>query len=241
MLGRIKRLAVSEQDTVAAGELLVELDETDLRAQQAQADAALNLSRKNMVLAQVNLDKVSNDLERAKIQIAADAATREQLDHAQKADDAARAQKSIAQAQVEIAVSQLAVVNAQLLNTRITAPFKGVVTKRSAMPGEVVQPGQAIFQLYDLSDIWVTANLEETKVGRIREGQPVEISVDAYPHRQLKGRVRQVAANILPPPFTIGEFTKTTQRVPVKILISQLPDSMLLLPGMSVEVKVKVK
>jgi membrane fusion protein (multidrug efflux system) len=92
-----------------------------------------------------------------------------------------------------------------------------------------------------LSDIWVTANFEETKVGRIHPGQPVEISVDAYPRHPLKGRVTEVAATIVPPPFSIGDFTKTTQRIPVTIMIEQPPDSLRLLPGMSVEVKVRVK
>ena len=241
MLGRIKRLAVGEHDLVAAGQLLVQLDNADLRAQEAQVTASVNMARQSLELARINMERAANDLERTKIQYAIAAATREDLDHSQKSADAARAQHSIAQAQVGIAQSQLEVVRTQLLNTTITAPFEGVITKRSVMTGEVVQAGQAIFQLYDLSDIWVTANLEETKVGRIHEGQPVEISVDAYPRHPFKGRVTQVAANIVPPPFTIGDFTKTTQRVPVKIMINQPLDSMLLLPGMSVEVKVRVK
>jgi len=241
MLGRIKMLAVDEHQKVKAGQLLVQLDDTDLRAQEAQVAASVNMARQSLELSRINMERAANDLERIKIQYAIVAVTREELDHSQKSAAAARAQHSIAQAQVGIAQSQLEVVRTQLQNTMITAPFEGVITKRSVMPGEVVQPGQAIFQLYDLSDIWVTANLEETKVGLIQEGQPVEISVDAYPRHPLKGRVTQVAANIVPPPFTIGDFTKTTQRVPVKILLDQRPDSMLLLPGMSVEVKVRVK
>jgi membrane fusion protein, multidrug efflux system len=241
MLGRIKRLVVNEHQKVAAGQLLVQLDDTDLRAQETQMTASVNLSRQSLELARINMARAANDLERVNIQFAVAAATKEDLDHSQKSAEAARAQYSIAQAQVGIAQSQLEVVRTQLQNTMITAPFEGVITKRSVMPGEVVQPGQAIFQLYDLSDIWVTANLEETKVGRIHEGQPVEVWVDAYPRRPLKGLVAQVAANIVPPPFTIGDFTKTTQRVPVKILLDQRPDSMLLLPGMSVEVKLRIK
>jgi len=241
MLGRIKKLAVDEHQKVKAGQLLVQLDDTDLRAQEAQVAASVNMALKSLELARINMERAANDLERIKIQYAMAAVTREDMDHSQKSADAARAQHSIAQAQVGIAQSQLEVIRVQLQNTVISAPFDGVITKRSAMPGEVVQAGQAIFQLYDLSDIWVTANLEETKVGRIHEGQPVEISVDAYPRHPFKGRVTQVAANIVPPPFTIGDFTKTTQRVPVKIMINQPLDSMLLLPGMSVEVKVRVK
>ena len=241
MLGRVKRLTVDEHDTVAAGQLLVELDDTDLRAQETQAAASLKLAGQNLVLARVNLDRAVNDLDRARFRLDVATATKEEFDHAQKTTDAARAQYSIAQAQIGIAQAQLDVISAQLQNMTLTAPFAGVVARRTALAGEVVQPGQAIFSLYDLRGIWITANFEETKVGALRPGQPVAVSVDAYSHKTLRGHVDQIAANIVPPPFTIGDFSKTTQRIPVKILLDEHPGQMLLLPGMSVEVKIKVK
>ena len=240
-MARIKLLAVDEHDTVAAGQLLVQLDDTDLKAQREQAAASLTLARHNLALAQVNAERAANDLQRARTQYDVAAITAEGLDHAQKSDAAARAQLAIAQAQIGIAQAQLDVIAAQLQNMTLTAPFSGVITRRTALAGEVVQPGQAIFSLYDLRGIWVTANFEETQVGAIRPDQAVSISVDAYPGRTLRGHVDQIAANIVPPPFTIGEFTKTTQRVSVKILLDERPASMLLLLGMSVEVKVKIK
>ena len=240
-MARIKLLAVDEHDTVAAGQLLVQLDDTDLKAQREQAAASLTLARHNLVLARVNAERAANDLQRATTQYEVAAITAEALDHAQKADAAARASLAIAQAQIGIAQAQLEVISAQLQNLTLTAPFAGVVAKRTALAGEVVQPGQAIFSLYDLRDIWITANFEETKVGVIKPGQAVAVSVDAYPHKTLRGHVAEIAANIVPPPFTIGEFTKTTQRVPVKILLDGDHGQLLLLPGMSVEVKVRIK
>jgi membrane fusion protein (multidrug efflux system) len=65
--------------------------------------------------------------------------------------------------------------------------------------------------------------------------------VDAYPSYPFKGHVSRISAGIVPPPFSIGEFTKTTQRIPVTILFDEIPGGMLLLPGMSVEVKIKIK
>ncbi len=109
-----------------------------------------------------------------------------------------------------------------------------------------------MFTLYDLKNIWVTANLEETSISVLRSTDKVEISVDAYPEQKFTGRVFQIGSNtasqfsLIPPNNASGNFTKVTQRVPVKISIQPVaaqPGTATpqLLPGMSVEVKVKVK
>ena len=103
-----------------------------------------------------------------------------------------------------------------------------------------MQPGQTIFTINDLNDVWITANYEETTIRRIRVGQTVDINVDAYPYRSFKGKVIQIGSGIKPPPFEIGESTKTTQKIPVKILLTKIPDSVELLPGMSVETNIRV-
>ena len=241
MMGRIRSLAVEEGAKVNAGDLLVQLDDTDLRAQEVQTGAAQNSAQQNLVLAKVNLDRARNDFDRAKTLLDTGNATKEQYDHAAKAMDTANAQYSIAQAQVEAAKAQLGVIETQLGNTRITAPISGVIAKKSMMQGEITQPGQAIYTINDLSQVWVTANFEETKIRLIHTNQPVEVSVDAYPGQPFKARVTQIGTGIVPPPFSIGESTKTTQKIPVKITFDKIPDSVKFLPGMSVEVKIKVK
>jgi membrane fusion protein (multidrug efflux system) len=252
MLGRIVQLAVNEGDSVKAGQVTVRLDDSDLWAQDEQAKAALAYARETVTLAKVNLDKAQDDYQRAKIQFNGNIIPKEQYDHALKSMQAAQAQYSIALAQVGTARAQLGVVQTQLLNTTIAAPFDGVVSKRWVMAGDVVQPGQPIFSIYDLQHLWVTANFEETKLASIRLNDPVEISVDAYPDSHFEGKVIQLGANtasqfsLIPPNNASGNFTKVTQRVPVKISIedadsSGQSSSPQLLPGMSVEVKVKVR
>jgi membrane fusion protein (multidrug efflux system) len=241
MLGRIRSLTFAEGDRVEAGQVLVLLDDADLRAQERQAAAALNSAKQNLVLSQVNLDRTEGDYKRAKNLFDTGAATREQYDHALKALDTANAQYAIAQAQVGTADAQLGVIETQLLNTRITAPIPGLIAKQSLFPGDVAQPGQTICTINDLDSLWVTANYQETKIRKIKVDAPVQISVDAYPDLKFEGRVARISAGIVPPPFSIGEFTKTTQRIPVKIRFMNLPDSLILLPGMSVEVKVKIR
>jgi membrane fusion protein (multidrug efflux system) len=240
MMGRVKNLFVDEGAIVTVGQALVQLDDTDLRAQENQAIASLNYAGKNLTLAKVNLERTQADFERVKTLMDTGNATKEQYDHAAKALDASKVQYSIAQAQVETAKAQLGIIETQLLNTQIIAPISGTIAKKSVNPGEVVQPGQAIMSVNNLKEVWVIANFEETKIRLIHPDEPVDIKVDAYPGHTFKGKVLQVSAAIVPPPFSIGESTKTTQKIPVKIQFLNIPDSVSLLPGMSVEVNIKV-
>jgi membrane fusion protein, multidrug efflux system len=239
MLGRIQTMAVQEGSKVQPGQLLVTLDDADLRAQATQASAALAYAKDNLLLAKVSLDRTQDDFNRTSALYKGGSTTREQYEHASSAMDTANAQYAIAQAQIDTSNAQLGVIENQLLNTRITAPIAGVVATKTLMPGDVVQPSQTIYTINDLSHIWVTANFEETKLSRIHAGAPVSITVDAYNSHPLTGKVALIGAGIVPSPFSIGDFTKTTQRVPIKILLDPFPESMVLLPGMSVEVKIK--
>jgi membrane fusion protein (multidrug efflux system) len=239
MLGRIAKLTAQEGDKADPGQLLVLLDDTDLRAQEAQATASLNYAKRNVELSKINLDRAQSDADRARTLFGTGAMTKEQNDHAANALDAASAQYAIALAQVDTADAQLGVLENQLLNTRITSPISGVVAKKSLMPGDVVQPGQTIYSINDLDSVWVTANFEETKIGRIAIGAPVQINVDAFGGKAYAGKVVLIGAGILTPPFSIGDFTKTTQRVPVRISLDKRQSS--LIPGLSVEVKVKTR
>ncbi len=252
ILGRIDQLQADEGDTVKEGEILVKIDDSDLRAQEAQAKASLALAQENITLAEVSLDKAQTDYERADAQYKEKIIPKEQFDHAKSDLEAARARNSIAAAQAFAAKAQLGIVETQLQNTVIVSPMDGVVSKRWALVGDVVQPGQSIFSVYDLKNIWVTANLEETSLEALRSSDKVEITVDSYPDVKFSGSVFQIGANtasqfsLIPPNNASGNFTKVTQRVPVKISIQR--DAGVdprrrvdLLPGMSVEIKVRVQ
>ena len=97
-------------------------------------------------------------------------------------------------------------------------------------------------------EIWVTANFKENQIGRLQPNQPVEIVVDAYPGKIFKGHVDSIQAgtgarfSLIPPENATGNYVKVVQRVPVKIVFDEPPNSQFLLaPGMSVEPEVKVK
>ncbi len=252
ILGRIDSLMADEGDTVRQGEVLVKLDDRDLRSQARQAEAAVALAQNNVGLANVNLEKATTDFNRASEQFTDNVITKEQYDNARSELEAARARLAIARAQTASAGAQAGIIETQLGNTVIAAPMSGIVAKRWALPGDVVQPGQAIFSITDNRNIWVTANLEETSLTALRLNDRVDISVDAYPGTIFTGRVLQIGSNtasqfsLIPPNNASGNFTKVTQRVPVKISIEQSDPPVQerprpLLPGMSVEVRVKVR
>jgi membrane fusion protein (multidrug efflux system) len=112
----------------------------------------------------------------------------------------------------------------------------------------VIQPGQPLMALVNLTDIWVTANFKETQLNSMRPGQKAEIDVDALGGRTFKAHVDSISAatgakfSLLPPENATGNFVKVVQRIPVKIVLEpgEDPDH-LLRPGMSVTPRVYVK
>jgi len=251
ILGRVSALSVDEGDTLRQGEILVHLDDTDLLAQKEQAVASLRFSEASVGLARVNLTRAQDDYTRAEQQFKNSVITKEQYDHAGSALEAARAEYSIALSRIGTAKAQVGVVQAQLENCTIASPVDGKIAKRWVLRGDVVQPGQPIFSVYDRKETWVTANLEETNLQVVRLNQPVTIAVDGYSGRTYSGKVFQIGSStaaqfsLIPPNNASGNFTKITQRVPVKISITEEraagEQSVELLPGMSVEVRIKVR
>lgn len=249
ILGRITALGAAEGDTVTQGMVLVRIDDTDLRAQEAQARSACALAEENLKLAGVSAGRAAADFRRAEEQFQGKIIPREQFDHAQNELEASRARQEIGKAQVAAARAQLAVVQAGLLNTVIVAPMHGVVSKRWVLPGDVVQPAQPIFTVYNTDSVWLTANLEETKIASLKLGDRVSVEVDAYPDVAFSGSVMQLGTNtaaqfaLIPPNNASGNFTKVTQRVPVKIAVRQEGNGprVPLLPGMSATIEIKVR
>ena len=127
----------------------------------------------------------------------------------------------------------------------IKSPVTGVVDKTFVKVGEYVTPGQRLALVHDPSKIWIEANIKETEIRRLKIGQKVEVSIDAYPDTGFEGRVLSVGNAttsefaLLPSPNPSGNFTKITQRLPVRIAIDQQQG--LLRPGMMVEIYIDVR
>jgi membrane fusion protein (multidrug efflux system) len=132
-----------------------------------------------------------------------------------------------------------------IADRRIVSPADGRVVMTFVRNGEHVMPGQRILMFHNPDDIWVEANVKETDVGRIRPGMKADIRVDAYPGQVFTGKVFRIgraATNkfaLLPDPNPSGNFTKITQRLPVRILLDEKNPA--LRPGMMVEVYIALR
>ena len=155
-------------------------------------------------------------------------------------------------AQIEALTHQVAVLAAQLHQQQvdvedrtIKSPIPAVIDRTFTLPGEYVAAGQRILLLHNPDEVWIEANIKETQVGRLKLGQPVHVTVDAYPRETFEGRVARIGSAttarfaLLPTPNPSGNFTKITQRVPVKIDMVKMPKP--LTPGMMVEVEIDIR
>lgn len=124
------------------------------------------------------------------------------------------------------------------------APITGIVLKKQGTVGEFISPGQIIAMLVDPNKLYITANIEETKLGKIKKGQKVDITIDQFSEKVFTGRVKYVgqASNstfALLPSSTSGNFTKVIQKIPIKIEFDKSDNT--LLPGTNAVVNIHIK
>ncbi|EHH67513.1 HlyD family secretion protein [Gluconobacter morbifer] len=252
----------------AVGQL--EEAEANLRASNARYEVAklefpaiLTQAQGNLASAKAQLTKSLADYKRQST-VSRQATSQQDIDYAKAALDQARAQVLSAQGRLQqatpvipnISTSQETITQEQALLktaqanlalaqlnlgwTEVRAPHDGWISQRNVEQGNYVQQGQQIFTLVQ-PEIWVTANYKETQITRMRPGQSVDLSVDAYPALKLHGHVDSIQLgsgeqfSAFPAENATGNFVKIVQRVPVKILIdSGLDPKLPLAIGLSV-------
>jgi multidrug resistance efflux pump len=150
------------------------------------------------------------------------------------------------EAQVAQAAASLKSAQLQLDNSIIVAPVAGVVAKVTVNQGEIISVGQPIFSITNPADSWIEANIEETAIGKVQVGQAVNFAIDAYPGKKFRGEVSNVRTatgsqfSLLPADNASGNFTKVTQRLTVKIKVTDAANAVLK-PGMSAVVDIHVR
>jgi membrane fusion protein (multidrug efflux system) len=234
------------QAGVTAAESAVPEAQASLHATQASLDnAGTELKREQGVDARARSQK---DLDAA---IATGKTSAAALERAQAQVRVAEAQVLQARANVTAAQGDLGKAQADtrkaqvnLDHCRIFAAADGRISGKAVDAGAYVTPANPLFQIVP-SQVWVVANFKETQLKHMHAGQPVQVSVDAFPSLTLSGRVDSIQSgtgsrfSVIPTENATGNFVKVVQRVPVKILLDhdQLGQ---LAPGMSVEPKVRV-
>ncbi len=151
------------------------------------------------------------------------------------------AKKALGAAEASLAAAKL-----DLSYTDIKAPYSGFITKKGVEVGKFVAPQTPICAIVPNKGAWIVANYKESQINKIKPGEEVEITIDAYPDLSLKGKVASIqygtgeVFSLFPPENAAGNWIKVTQRIPVKIVFVKKPKVPLRV-GMSVKTTVLVK
>jgi len=261
------------------------LIQASTKASVTQAEAGLAAAQSMVAQAEAQRSAAESqakfavaDVERYRVLLAKDEISRQRLDQAITAADAAKAQaesarKAVTSAEAmvrqasgkleeartapkQIAVkesqvgsamadlqtlrSQLASAQQELSYTKVAAPASGRIARKSVLVGQVMQANQTALYIVT-GQPWVIANFKETQLTRMAVGQKVEVKVDAFPGRPLNAHIESLQAgtgsrfSLLPPENATGNYIKVVQRIPVKIVFDEKPETLAkLAPGMSV-------
>jgi membrane fusion protein (multidrug efflux system) len=197
-------------------------------------------SQQNIDTATAQQKSALANVAQAQAQVKTASLVPQQISQAQATVEERRQQVEQAEAQVEAAALNLSY-------TELRAPADGWVTKRNVQYGTFLQAGTSIFSLVTTT-VWVTANFKESQLERMRPGDSVDVSVDAYPNLKLHGHVDSIQLgsgsrfSAFPAENATGNFVKIVQRVPVKIVIDSGLQPDLPLPlGLSVDPKVTLR
>lgn len=212
-------------------------DEERFHAQRSSREAEIDSARAQLASRQADLSRARAHLESTRAELEAQRRQRSVLD----------SQEQLLQADLKARQAALELSRTNLSYTRIVAPEDGIVGERKVRAGQFVSPGTQIVSLVE-REIWVQANYRETQLRRIRPADPAQIRVDEFPDLTLKGKVAEIAPAsgsqfaLLPPDNATGNFTKVTQRVPVKIILDEGQAGMdRLRPGLSVVAMIRTK
>jgi membrane fusion protein (multidrug efflux system) len=231
---RQEALVASESATRQKLEQVV-ADEQRFRAQHSSREAEISSAVAQMSSRQADLKRAKARLENNRAEVEAQKRQRSVLD----------SQEQVLRADVSVKRAALALARTNLSYTRIVAPEDGIVGERKVRAGQLVSPGTQVLSLVQ-HKVWVQANYKENQLRYIRQGDPAEVRIDAFPGVLLKGKVGEIAPAsgsqfaLLPPDNATGNFTKVAQRIPVKILLDdgqKVSDR--LRPGLSVVATVR--
>lgn len=266
--GQIINMYVTDNQKVKEGDLVAEIDPTDYSAKLAENSAKYEATLLKQKGAQASLDAVNSQIALAKKNLErytelykSGAASKLEYDKAKTDYDNAQAlltqarenvvskdQSRVADADLKELAAKKKQAQLALSYTKIYAPQDGTVSGKTIEKGAFVQTGQPLFTIVP-ENIWVIANFKENQLRHMKIGQDVEIKVDTYPDKIFKGKVDSIQrisgakSSLFPPENAVGSFVKIVQRIPVKIVFTESIDEnrYTIVPGMSVEPKVRVK
>ena len=182
MSGRVSRVHFDEGSRVEEGALLYTLDERKLRRQLASREATVAAAEARLTNARIQYEQTQTLREQ-------NVASREELERVRANFEAARAE-------VEGAKAEIGVVEEQIQDAHLLAPFTGMISDSAVDPGAYVEAGELLTTMYRTSEMEIAFRLPERLMGRVRPGQPVEVMVSAYPNRTFDSEVYFVSPEV---------------------------------------------
>ena len=266
--GQLVEVLVNDNEHVKKGQLIAVIEDNDYKIKVAQAKAKYEQALQNQKNAKANhtamqtqIDIARADFERYKHSYEEGAVSKQEYDVAKAKYDSAKANlvntkealmtqngKSVADAQIAELKALKDQAELYLSYTKIYAPQDGTISGKKASVGMMVQPGTPLVTIVP-NEVWIVANFKENQLENMEAGQSVNIKVDAYPHKKFIGKIDSIQrasgakASMFPPENAVGSFVKIVQRIPVKIIFTDISDQdkTKIVPGMSVVPKVKVR
>lgn len=265
--GEIIEVYVKDNQQVKAGDPIAKIDPIDYQVKFDQADAAYQRKILDQKNAQASLAAVNSEIELARRDVErytnlynAGAVSKQTLDNAKTKYESVLANQtrakenlfadgnSVADADLKSLKAQREAAKLHLSYTTIYAPLDGTVSSKRVEKGMMVSAGSPLLILVP-NEVWVVANFKETQLEHMKPGMPVTMKIDTYPNHKFKGKIDSIQrssgakTSMFPPENAVGSFVKIVQRIPVKIVFTEKidPEKYIIVPGMSVVPKVKVR
>jgi HlyD family secretion protein len=235
--GQIARMPVTEGDVVATDQILMEFWNDDLLAQEKLAESEVKATQAKWEQACILAEVAKREAARQQQLKNKNLASEEAIDKAESEALAQAAACNAALSAVDVSKSQLDVARAALDQTRLRAPFPGVVAEVNGEVGEFVTPSPVgiptppAVDLMDISCLYVSAPIDEVDAPGIEIGMTARISLDAFPGQVFAGRVRRVAPYVL-------DYEKQARTVDVEVEFAEPEDCGCMLPGYSADIEV---
>jgi HlyD family secretion protein len=225
--GRIAQILVDQGDKASKGQILATLDDKDLLQQVEIAKAELDLAQAGVERAAAEVSRAEAIDKNAKASFArysrltdTQAVSAKEVDQAKEDLDVAQAElnrahsaKIEAEKQVAKAQASLRYYQERLADTKIVAPFDGLITRRTRDPGDIVVPGGMILEMVYLDPLWISAWVDETMLNKLQLDQPCRIIFRSDPDTELRGKVARIAP----------QTDRETREVLVDVVLDELP------------------
>jgi HlyD family secretion protein len=229
--GRIVALPLREGDAVAAGDVVVRLDDAAAQARRAVVERERVAAEAAAAQARIAVDEARREFGRLEALRREGAVAMELVDRAATVRDAAEAAATTAQARVASAAAAVAEADVRCGQHTVRAPFAGRVAERHAELGEQVAPGQPLLRLLDPTEVYVRAEIDEIDLPALAPGLVARVLLDPWRGVALPGRVSRVAPHV-------SERLEESRTIAIEVELAAPPPGVALLPGISADVEV---